>query len=400
MKVLEFLEKKDLKPVGGPSGYLYNLYNQLLKDNVDCIHFIEEYDKINIKDYLKKFLYKNKKLYNYLYTKHNRNKVLRDVNSNSHYSRVDLSKYDVVHFHGSLSMYCVKDSLKDYKGIVIFTTHTPKVSYKEIIEDNTLKEDYIKYKEQYDDLKKIDEYAFNRADYIVFPVEEAEECYYNTWPEYEEIRKKNKNKIHYIPTGINPIKVEETKEETRDKYNIPKNAFVISYVGRHNEIKGYDKLKKFGEKILNDPKYSNVYFLIGGKESPLQGLNNERWIEVGWTNKPYTIMNCADLFILPNRETYFDLILLEVMSIGKPVFLSNTGGNKYFHRYKDSGLIYYDINNFDEALSILKKTINRKDLNTLGDKNKKIFNENLTIEIFSKNYLSFINKITNKKEEK
>ena len=37
------------------------------------------------------------------------------------------------------------------------------------------------------------------------------------------------------------------REDFRKKYGIPDNAFVISYAGRHNEIKGYADLKRLGE---------------------------------------------------------------------------------------------------------------------------------------------------------
>lgn len=47
-----------------------------------------------------------------------------------------------------------------------------------------------KNKEEYDKLKIVDEYAFNRANYIIFPTKEAEECYYNTWPDYKDIKEK------------------------------------------------------------------------------------------------------------------------------------------------------------------------------------------------------------------
>ena len=42
-------------------------------------------------------------------------------------------------------------------------------------------------------------------------------------------------------------------KEVLEKYNIPQDAFVISYVGRHNSVKGYDKLKEIGKKIFFIP---------------------------------------------------------------------------------------------------------------------------------------------------
>ena len=40
MKVLIYKDIADLGPVGGPSGYLYNLYNGLKKNNIEDIEFI------------------------------------------------------------------------------------------------------------------------------------------------------------------------------------------------------------------------------------------------------------------------------------------------------------------------------------------------------------------------
>lgn len=95
--------------------------------------------------------------------------------------------------------------------------------------------------------------------------------------------RKNK-KILYLPTGIVGCSARITRDEYRKKYHIPEDAFVVSYVGRHNEIKGYADLKKMGEELLNN---QNIYFLIAGKEEPMKGLDNSHWIEVGWTNAVY-----------------------------------------------------------------------------------------------------------------
>lgn len=156
--------------------------------------------------------------------------------------------------------------------------------------------------------------------------------------------KKPKSPILTLGLVINEVKgfltcskaseVKVEKDEILKKYNIPKESFIITYFGRHNEVKGYDTLKKLGEKILE--KYKDVYFLIAGKEEPLKGLNHKRWIEVGWTKDPHSIVNVANLYILPNKETYFDLALLEVLSLGIKSLLSDTGGNLYFKKDKNT----------------------------------------------------------------
>lgn len=401
MKVLIYFDKNLLEPIGGPTGYLYNLHKEVLKENVNFIDFLDN-KKAKRKMFVKKIYKKLPKSIQKKYkdSKRNRNKynIIDMVFSNSHKNAIcDLNKYDVVHFHNTLDMYMAKDSLESYNGKVIITSHSPKAFFKEIIEDRLSKEEYLKRKDELDKLEIMDEYAFNKAHYIMFPCEEAEEPYYNSWEKYADIKKRNIDKYIYIPTGILPIEVNQSKEEIRKRYNIPQDAFVISYVGRHNVVKGYDQLKIIGEKILE--KYANAYFLNAGTEKPLSGLNNKRWIEVGWTDKPYEIINASDLFILPNKETYFDLILLEVLSIGKAVLLTSTGGNKYFKQFSESGLFYYNYDDIDQALKQFDLIYN-SNTKELGSKNKKMFMNNFTIDIFTKKYVEVLKGIYKKEDKK
>ena len=396
MKVLIYFDKNMLAPTGGPAGYLYNVYNELNLKQIDTIDFLDNKNS-KFKMLARKIIGKSPNFIKKIHSKHAQNygeKIIKNIfYKPNHISSVNLEEYDIVHFHSALSMYMAKDSLENYKGIVILTSHSPKVSYLQII-DNINEKSKEKYKEEILKLPIIDEYAFNRADYIHFPCVEAEECYYNTWNKYKEIHEKNKEKYIYIPTGIYPVKISENRETIRERYRIPQDAFVISYMGRHNEVKGYDKLKNIGEKILR--KHKNVYFLIGGKEEPMKGLDDERWIEIGWTNKPHDLINASDLFILPNKETYFDLVLLEVLSIGKTVLATNTGGNKYFKKFKNSGIFYYEYDNTDEAVTLVEKLIN-EDLAKLDKANKKIMEENFTIGIFVDKYMEMLKLLLERK---
>lgn len=79
------------------------------------------------------------------------------------------------------------------------TSHCPCGIYKERI-DKLNPFDYKLMRNQIDKLEELDRYAFERADYIIFPCKDAEEPYFNTWPRYTSIRKDEK--YRYMPTGI------------------------------------------------------------------------------------------------------------------------------------------------------------------------------------------------------
>lgn len=83
------------------------------------------------------------------------------------------------------------------------------------------------------------------------------------------------------------------------------------------------------------------------------------------------------MFILPNRETYFDLVLLEVMSLGIPVLASYTGGNKYFEKINDSGIYFFKDMNEAMKRIIEFSNMDRIELEKIGYKNKVIFQKRI-----------------------
>lgn len=388
-KVLIYLYKNRLAPVGGQYGYNYNVYTVLEKNSIKNIDFLEteKGNATSINQKVNKI--QNKTLLKLV-------KILKSIVRNymrlygrTHKAVVDLNNYDIVHFHNVSDMYSCKDSLEKYKGKVILTSHAPNRPSLSVFQMlSPFEQKYMKwfYKRMFD----MDVYAFNRADYIVFPCPEAEEPYYNNWDYYKEFKKSNSHKYIYIPTGINPCSPKVGKSEVRQRYGIPEEAFVFCYVGRHNEIKGYDTLKELGLELLKD---KNVYFLVAGKEEPIKGLVHGRWIEVGWTNDPHSIICASDVFILPNRETYFDLIMLELISLGAIVLCSHTGGNKFFEKYKPNGIIQYSTKQeaIVKAQELMKLT--NDDKKKLQNYNVKMYKEYFTSEVFTSAYLEFLDKI-------
>lgn len=380
--VLIFAQTSHLAHLGGPLGYLNTLRNQLKKHpDINNIHFIEDGDyKVPPKKKLKmvrKVLYPFKRAYifNKMLKHGERSNIIENCND------------DFIHFHYTGDLFKYRNSLKKYKGKVILTSHSPTLTSMEII-SSLSKFERLFFKKIYSKLIEMDIYSFEHADYIIFPCQEAEEPYIHAWRGFEKFRMKNAKKFKYLLTGVDFCKAKKERKTIRRKYNISDTAFVVSYVGRHNEIKGYDKLKKIGRQFLNNNR--NSCFLIAGTEGPIQALNNNRWIEIGWTKDPYSIINASDVFVLPNKETYFDIIFLEVLSLGKTIVASRTGGNKYFEKFKDSGIYLYD--SIEECEDILNKLSKRTTVEIKHDEqaNLKIYEDNFTSEKFLYNYEKLI----------
>ena len=383
-KALIFYPEESLRPAGGPAGYLYNLrlgLQSCTQDEIEVTFFEKAprplRETVKKKDKVPKRLREFRRAVKDIRYEKERYPLYEEFND-----------YDMIHFHSTDALFLNRDSLKNYRGKVILTSHSPCVMYKEKLEWlNPL--DYKLFKKKIDRIENIDLFAFERADTIIFPCPEAEEPYFNTWERYRSIR--DEKKLKYMTTGIVGCSAKVSRAEFRKKYNIPDDAFLISYAGRHNEIKGYADLKKLGEKLLKEHK--DVYFIIAGLEEPLPGLEDERWIEVGWTNDPHSLIAASDVFVLPNRETYFDLILLEVISLGVPMVLSDTGGNKHFKRYSSGGFMFY--RSLEEAAMKLKELRSKapSERAALGADVRRIFEEDYNVEIFAKNYLKTLKEI-------
>jgi glycosyltransferase involved in cell wall biosynthesis len=389
MRVLVWIEKL-LERSGGPPTYVFNLKKSVIKNNhQEIVHFYpdlvkNEFSKSikenglskRILDLLPNFLRVNISVFRYLI-------LLESFNKKK--SLVDFEKYDFIHFHSTVDVYRNRNNLRTFNGSVILTPHSPKVFHLEIIEDILKVEKKIVLPFLFKKLVNIDLLAFSRADILIFPCEGAMEPYLNTWKGFDKIVEKKD--IRYLLTATSEPNVLEELKSIRKKYNIPNEAFLVIFAGRHNSVKGFDVFKEFGELVLKE--FSDVFFLIIGKEDPLIGLKHKRWIEAGWTSDPHSIINSGDLFVLPNRETYFDLILLEVLALNKLVLLSKTGGNKFFNQFIESGLFFFENGNVSSLLKEFKKIKDLKidKIRIYENANKELFVNNFTIDSFSINYL-------------
>ena len=268
-RILIFYKKSSLKPIGGPSGYLYSLMEGLREINpgiqIDLLEDENSYLTIKKKNnVVKRLIRENLEKFYLEYERHRR--VLY-ILCGKYEKRLDLSNYAAVHFHTTMDMFIMRDTLKEYHGQVILTSHSPEPLSMEMIADiHPLFK--IVYGGKYKELIDMDRYAFRRADYIVFPNMYADEPYAMKWREYCALKEYKKSQYKYVLTGTIPAKVYQSKEAIRKRYGIPQDAFVISYVGRHNVVKGFDQLKSVGRVLLK--RYRNIWFIVGGWNAPIK----------------------------------------------------------------------------------------------------------------------------------
>ena len=288
--------------------------------------------------------------------------------------------------------------LHSINKIKVLTSHSPQLKSMEeleIIWDKKILEKEKNFIEKY---KKYDYVAFEKADYIIFPCKEAMEPYEKDITMKKVLEKKmNEKRRKFLLTGIEYKEIKRDDEYFYKKYNIPKESIVVTYIGRHNKIKGYDLLVKAGKILLE--KYENLYFIIAGKEDERIGkVSHPRWKEIGWTEEGFNLMKNCDLFILPNRETYFDLIFLELLSQNTTILCSETGGNKYFKKYNSEKINFFESENINNLVVQFEKIYPKLKKLKENNSNEKIYFENFTVDIFGENYLKIMGEILKENE--
>ena len=385
---------------GGPQGYLANLKIGIGKQ--DNIIFItqdtinnQKTDFRNTLAYLLTFLIPIKKYRRSLRLKltsllFGYNKYLKDGVDARYFPFIrELDKYNFK----TVTCHVIEDAifLKSYLnhnrgGKLMQMSHCPQPPSEENY--NTEKEKNNPEAENVlKEWQKLEKEAFSGADIYIFPSEEAVDCYTSSLPYFQKFI--DERDIRYVRTGCLPLKAPDNTD-LRNKYNIT-TPFIVSYIGRHNSIKGYDLLKEIAEKVLKQRE--DVTFLIGGAAGSIPPLDHPRWIEIGRCN-PAEVLSVTDAFILPNRQTYFDLILLEVMSTGTPVLASRGGGNTTVEQDTHAITLYDNIDDCVNKLNEFLK-LSEKEKSAARKKIKQAYEQNYTLDVFAQNYANMIKQVIN-----
>lgn len=399
MKVLIWDKGIKLASVGGPVGYMYNIHEYIKNHPSESVYFYSDVAKFNnngvpltfqqggslkkaVRTLLKPIIHTNLLSF------------IRDIKSYYHSSfKLDdndrnlLEQYDFVHVHHlpTLMSLFLKNEVP---ARIIFTTHFPEPLIDETANNRGcgwvlrlfpfIRTYYLKKEAN----------AISSSFKVMLPVREAIEAYTENNRIYKNLFEEIESKLFFVPTSIYPSEksIPEGQSSLESKELDP-SYLKVCFVGRHNQIKGYDQLQMIAKQIWkSSPK---TYFIIGGKEEPLKGLNDKRWIELGWVNT-FALLEEIDVFVLPNKQTFFDLIMIEVLRQGVPCVISNTGGNKWFEKFNLDGIRVYNYNDFDTASRYLEEFSEIKKhsgLQDIRERNKKFFMDHFTVSEYLNDYI-------------
>jgi len=308
------------------------------------------------------------------------------------FGKIDLERTKTIHVHTVGDAVKVKNSLeKAGAGHIklMLTSHTPEAASQEYYNGYLEQQHSITRAQEIRRLwQQVERRAFEASDILVFPSKEAMEPLQLTMDGFDRLI--SGKDIRFVPSGVKKLSSAWSKEEAKKKYGL-EGKFLVGYVGRHNAVKGYDILQRAAKIVWK--KQRDICFLIGGVQgNAFRPLDHKGWIEAGWVD-PADLFQALDVFVLPNRMTYFDLVLLEVMSMGIPAIASDTGGNRTVQETTDA-LLLFDGTPEDLAGKILD--FSRKPgavRDAVGKKAQAAYGQYYTAELFAQRYVDLMHQI-------
>lgn len=151
--------------------------------------------------------------------------------------------------------------------------------------------------------------------------------------------------------------------EIYERYDIPTDKKIISWLGRLDNEKHLDVLVKSFAKLAK--KYDDVHLLLvgsGNAESDLIDLVNKFDLvdQVTFTGlvseeDKYELHHVGDIFVVPSPNELQCLAMLEAMACGKPVVAVDAGALPELVHHDENGYIVSvdDVNGFVRAISMI-----------------------------------------------
>lgn len=139
---------------------------------------------------------------------------------------------------------------------------------------------------------------------------------------------KNDARFEVIYNGINPDDFVNEKNNLRDEFNIPANAFVVGHTGRMNVAKNHSTILEVTEQLINENK--DIYFILCGNQvkNKLQPLVNKKKLDdrlllfENRTDIP-KFLNTMDCYYFPSITEGQPNALIEAMLMNKPIVASD-----------------------------------------------------------------------------
>jgi glycosyltransferase involved in cell wall biosynthesis len=235
------------------------------------------------------------------------------------------AKYPLIWFHDVFTMVACLDLIGPRQKIIL-QSHCPELPSEEEAKLGATSADLAW-------AQKAERLAFKRANICVFPNEHARRIY--------DLILTRSNRVEYLMSGCRQM-------IPRHVLPLDPQYIYFLYIGRRIPVKGFDIVVQAFQRAHGlDPRLRLL--VVGGGDL----IKSPGLIDVGSSTEPGSWFAACDYLLSINRQSYFDLSVMEALSIGTPLIMACTGGHLYFKDIQSPGIISLpepDVNHLTESL--------------------------------------------------
>ena len=296
-------------------------------------------------------------------------------------ARIDLKKYDIIHYHWIFNELISIHEMLSFKKKIIITIHDLWFLNGSTHYNSENVNFLTKILEKFLKKNKIEKLKKKKNLTITTP---------SLWTHTQFAKKLKNTNIKIIPNDgrlitkkkIKHISDKNEKIYLRNKYNLPVDEFIglINFDQKNVNIKGYDLLNKILTKLnkLDKIKYLMI-FGKGTEELDFKKFSNLIFLNLGFVD--YNVMSeiyrLGDITLLPSRQETYSQIVSESIDMNVPVVTFDNSGQVELYNHKINGYKAkaFDCNDFIKGIlyfynkktnSLFKKNINYNKLNRLN----------------------------------
>lgn len=238
---------------------------------------------------------------------------------------------------------------------------------------------------------------------------------------------RSKFKLKNIKTAIIPDSVPNEDisyiKEYNSEYQLPKNKFIILYMGGSSLIKGPDTMLR-AFNMLND----DFYLIVAGKFNPkiisiksiikhiitpavmlrqislrkayLKAINRKNILFAGSVGSIYGLINSSDIIVFPSYNVHQPRPCIEAGYFGKPVIISDYPETKEYFKDGYNALTFRPKNYKDLAKKLIFSKRNLDEIKKIGTNNRAMSLEKHDFNKIQNIFCKFIKDMILSKESK
>jgi glycosyltransferase involved in cell wall biosynthesis len=177
--------------------------------------------------------------------------------------------------------------------------------------------------------------------------------------------------------------------EARADLPLSRELVYYLYIGRRLPAKGYDVLLDAFDVAYAADNSLRLILVGDGTIERHPGV-----IDVGRSEDPSIWLACCDYLVSPNRHSYFDLAIMEAMSIGTPVLMTATEGHEYFASIQHDGLVTTSASDPAELAAALLGNRRKRKQNATGTRaNMEIYEATFSVTKYQSRLTDFFHRL-------